>query len=265
MKKLICLILFFFTVLLNSCYKSENNLNLLRKLTGRSALTGLEGDQALIDNFELFLDNFDPADSDGDLGLDCNGEYISLNGQSKLINQISINSNQHIINNISSQANIPSGFTKGFQNSYFGSILNFELSNQTSQYNTSLYIPNNFSVINPTSNITAVSKSTGFNIDWTVDPNPLNNKGVAIEIFYSIQQEKIYNSNVTGENIVRTFLVPDNGHFVVTPQILINFPPCNSLLISVAKGNYTSVLLSNSKNLPIFYKQKYQIGLKLTN
>ena len=254
---LICVIFF-------TCCKSKlAHKFLFRK--GNSANVNLSGNQVLIKQFLNFLDNYSIEDSDGDIDLDADAnDYITVNGGSDTFEIFKINDPAISIQEDTYNPSSPVSFRKHFINNYRGSMVNLKLIKSGFQMDSNLYLPLNYSILYPDTNTFILHKSTGFNINWTTDPNPLNNKGVLIELNYSLNNHRVLDSTLQGTDVRRRFLVDDKGSFFITPQILNDFPECRWLQITVVKGNYINFKVYN-KNLPILYKDVKLLSFELKN
>lgn len=150
---------------------------------------------------------------------------------------------------------------KSLQSDYFnvyptiqqhcGSIAAFAGNYNGLEWDTSLYVPNLFEITGPIeSNLATISKNSGTYINWSIDTNPNNDKGVLIEISYSAQLNKIYDTASAKQNVIKHFLSQDNGYFEMGPIFLSEFPNAEVIELTVTKGNYANLLL-HGKNFPI--------------
>jgi hypothetical protein len=218
----------------------------------------LSGDKSLINNLVEFMDKLDPDESDGWGNFGFNDKRSTLNAQSHgLISSISLNPGNYTIG---SNSNGNFNFTTLDQ--FFGTNLSFGVTSSAGTNTAQIYIPNNFEVTMPPNGDT-VSKNQGFIINWTVDSNPLNDKGVYIELFYSVHYNQLYNLSVTGESMVKRYLVPDNGSLNISASDLAIFQP-GKLEITIKKGNYHNFVVSD-KNFPVLFEISSLIGVDLVD
>ncbi len=237
-----------------SCTKSDVNHSIYSIINNKYSLIG---DQTLIDSFYTFLDKYDSTLIIG------NGQVNFSNIRTTLwayaindeIASININPGNYIIN----PTNPDKNFNFNTNSTFLGSTINVTVLSSTA-VNTSaqVYLPSDFSY-SPSPSDSSFSRSHDITFSWTTDPN--NYKGVLIELFYDVSLNSLYNPNVTGNNIVKRFLVPDNGSYTISSAYLSQFPACR-LSVKISKGNYYSFDI-NGKQFPMIFANTKQYSIDL--
>lgn len=244
------------------CDKSD--LIKLNTSLGLSTIIGaevnLDGDPTLIENYISFLDNYDETNNAGNGQVSFNYQALKLNlhAISPSVRNITINPGNYSVN-----VDQNNNFNLYIDNTYFGTNLTLSLTSSLDSTSEQVYIPEDFTVSSPI-NSSVVSRAAGINVQWNVDTNSLNNKGVIIELSYDIGMEKLLDPSVVGENIVKRYLVRDVGTLNFSSADLSDFPNCRWLKINVAKGNYQNFVI-NGKNMPFVFINKKQLSVELTD
>ena len=240
-----------------------------------------DGDAKLLKAYSAFLDGLSASDSKlGDLAFHLsspseetknlyggifNGGFISetletmyfANDQDRVLKPLFKKNGKFVMKDLNPE-------------DVFGRVVKFSTSDPKSvslrsyNWSDSLYIPKLLN-LNRSPRTEGFSKSAGLTLTWDVDNNPLNDKGVLINISYTALPERVGNANLPNYNIDKVIIVKDDGSYTLSSKDLAEFPtPSRHLSVSVYRGNFR---LSdyNSQNLPLMIYNKSGYSLKMNN
>lgn len=253
----------FFIIVITAC--SKDSINLQKILLDSDFPISIEGDSILIEKFITHLGFLEDSNRAGFIEM----TSTSINpGFHALVDSTSIiyysNSNNESFN-----------VQKTIQSDYFnmypsiqlhcGSTVEFSGNYNGLMWDTSLYVPELFEITGPIeSNFASISKNSGTYIQWDIDPNTNNDKGIFLEVSYSSQLNKIFDSTATNFDVSKYYLTPDNGYFDLNSSILSDFPIESVIEVTLTKGNYTNLML-HGKNFPISCTVIRKKSFKLIN
>lgn len=257
----IYIISIFFPFIFLGCSKPEANSILSYAIGSVIGQTyNLNGDSILVQNLVNFLEIGEDGDGGGFINFE--NSKLMVNASSKEeVNTLIISPGNIVV--LANQNGNINGIFPNTNNQYFGSNINIGISSTNYGQNYTLYMPHDFTVISPTIG-SIVSKSSGFTLEWTTDSNPLNDKGVLIELTFDLEYNILFDPNLSGDSMVKRFLVPDNGSYTISSSDLMEFPKCKGIFVSVQKGDYKNYVI-NSKNFPIALINKKMLPVEFIN
>ena len=147
--------------------------------------------------------------------------------------------------------------------SLYGTKATFQLNTtQTGDIQEQMYVPKQMDArISIDNNVAGVSKQTGLSVNWTTDNDPLNDKGILIELFYDAYTNKSVSTNPTAlpnDNVIQYVVVPDNGNYTLTSSDLVNLPSNTNITIKIHRGNFRTVNIGQKENVSLLaYSQVY--------
>ncbi len=241
--------LLLFLISMASC--SKDGINLQKLVIDSDFPIIIDGDSILIEKFVTHLGFLEDSNRAGFIEMISTGINPGFHAMADSTSIIYYsNSNNESFN-----------VQKSLQSDYFnmypsiqqhcGSTVGFSGNYNGLMWDTSLYVPNLFEITGPIeSNLASISKISGTYIQWGIDANPNNDKGIFIEISSNAQLNKILDSTATNIDVTKYFLTPDNGYFDISSSILSEFPIGSTIEVTLTKGNYINILL-HGKNFPI--------------
>ena len=144
----------------------------------------------------------------------------------------------------------------------FGTQVNytFRLEEGSNNITHTVYIPNRIDFINAKISNDGVERflrEDGILIDWNADKN--NQYGVLIEVTWNgVLFDDEHNRKQTDQRIVESYIVPDNGSFLINQNHLTAFPKFAFLKVLIKRGNLATLQDSNDKDYKLFgYSSDY--------
>lgn len=146
--------------------------------------------------------------------------------------------------------------------SLYGTKAIFQLNTtQTGDIQEQIYVPKQMDArISIDNNVAGVSKQTGLSVNWTTDSNPLNDKGILIELFYDAYTNKSVSTNpaaLPNNNVTQYIVVADNGNYTLTSSDLVNLPSNTNITIKIHRRNFRTVNVGKENINLLAYSQVY--------
>lgn len=135
----------------------------------------------------------------------------------------------------------------------YGQEVGFNIQKSPSSINEKLYIPKPLNAqLVFYDNQTYVAKTKGAIIEWEIDRNPQNDKGVLIELFYDATFNKALpglQENLPTKSIKKYIVVPDNGRYELSLKDFKELPVCPQIIMNVYRGNFKTVMRDSHNTL----------------
>lgn len=198
-------------------------------------------------SFSNYAKILSDATSEGTVLIQSNLSFVNLtdNNNIDISERPSSNKRLSFFSENNQLIDIIGSIDQNLNNSLYGKKIKYSVDNNTTK---ELYIPN---LIKPIFNKTKVSPNS--EITW--NPDPLNKNGVAIWVYYmpTIQYFSIMESN--RHYIVEGIVVPDNGKYTITNELLSRFPNGSTVELSIGRAafdinnNYPSLVAYTTRTL----------------
>jgi hypothetical protein len=124
-----------------------------------------------------------------------------------------------------------------------------------------LYVPNLLKASILMKDGYPVTKSSGLALNWAVDRNPLNDKGVLVELFYDASANKSTNVNASSlpsQSITKYIVVPDDGNYLLSKVDLAELPSNANITIKIYRGNFKTATIGKEQEISLLvYDQFY--------
>lgn len=225
------------------------------------------GDPSLVQKLQAFIDN----DGNGpSINLQSDAKRFSFSARfSKIYENPSLNvlqspflrSTFDINMNINPDATVFSSNDPNLK-SLFGTEAYFDVNiPNAGSWKEKIYVPN---LLNATINMqdgTSVTKSNGLELNWEIDKNPLNDKGVLIELYYDPFTNKSVSSNpnnLPNQAISKYIAVSDYGQYHLNSTDFAELPSNANITVKIYRGNFKTINIGKEQQIGLLvYDQFY--------
>jgi hypothetical protein len=146
--------------------------------------------------------------------------------------------------------------------SLFGTEAYFDVNiPKIGSFKEQLYVPHLLNASILMQDGASVSKVAGLTLNWEVDRNPLNNKGVLVELYYDAFANKstdIKASSLPSQSISKYIVVPDDGNYHLSESDFAELPSNVNITIKIYRGNFKTTTIGKGEEISLLvYDQFY--------